>query len=100
MASQLSDLFELVDCLRECALRGDWKSAGELAATLRQQTLPAGKEDLGEYLDRLKEALIVAKVSRAHSAATLVRLNAVSGFNKTRLDVAPPRQDFGESVNF
>jgi hypothetical protein len=107
MASQHSDLVDLVDCLQESARRGDWKSAGELAAILPQQTLPGNPEELGEYLRCLKQALIVAKASRAHSAASLarcnaaaVRLNAAAHFNKMRLDFTPPRQEFGESAEF
>ena len=47
---------------------------------------PSNREDLGEYLRHLKEALIVAKVSRAHAAASLVRLNAAAQFNIARKD--------------
>jgi hypothetical protein len=104
MASQLCDILA---CLRESARRGDWKSTGELAVHLRQQTLPANREDLGEYLLRLKEALIAAKVSRAHAAASLtrcntaaVRLNAAATFNNARVDIAPSRQEFGEAADF
>jgi hypothetical protein len=107
MDSPLSNILAVVACLRESVRRGDWKSAGELAATLRQPTLPANREDLGEYLLRLKEALIAAKVSRAHAAASLakfntaaIRLNAAATFNKTRVDSAPSRQEFGEAADF
>jgi hypothetical protein len=98
MASALSDILHLVDCLRESARRGDWKSAGELAAILPRQELPENLEELGEYLRCLQRALIVARVSRAHAAASLARLNAVARFNEMRLDSAPPRQEFGESA--
>jgi hypothetical protein len=100
MASQLSDVRDLVACLQESARRGDWKGAGELAAMLPQQALPGGYSELDEYLRRLKEALIVAKISRAHSAATLVRLNAAARFNNTRADFSPSRQKFGEAAVF
>jgi hypothetical protein len=107
MASPRFDIFDLVSCLQESARRGDWKSAGELAAALRQQTPPASREEIGEYLRRLKQALIVAKVSRANSAATLARyntaagrLNAAARFNTARLETAPPRQELGESADF
>jgi hypothetical protein len=43
---------------------------------------------LGEYLDLLKEALSVAKDSRAHTAASLGRLNAAARFNHARTDSA------------
>jgi hypothetical protein len=114
MASPLSDILGLVSRLQESARRGDWKSAGELLAILPRQTLPGNQEELGEYLRCLKQALIVAKVSRAHSAASLarcntaaarcstaaVRLNAAAQFNRTRLDFVPPRQEFGEPAEF
>jgi hypothetical protein len=105
MASALSDILHLLDCLRESARRGDWKSAGELVALLPRQEPPDSREELGEYLRCLRQALIVARVSRAHAAASLarintavVRLNAAARFNKTRLDIAPARQEFGESA--
>jgi hypothetical protein len=112
MASKLSDLLELVACLQASARRGDWKSAGELANSLRQQTLPGSGEEIGEYLFRLKEALVTAKVSRAHSAASLARINtaaarlkAATDFNNSRADLAradfgPARQEFGKAAEF
>src|SRR5690349_1751515 len=96
MASPLSDIVDLVTRLQESARRGDWASAGELAALLPQQRLPATPEELGEYLLCMKEALVAAKASRAHTAACLVRLNAASRFNNARSDFAPRRQEFGE----
>ena len=107
MASRLSDILDLVASLRESARRGDWKSAGELALILRQQTPPADREELGQYLLHLKEALVAAKASRAHTAASLanfntaaVRLNAAATFNRTHTDFSPPRQEFGEAADF
>jgi hypothetical protein len=97
MASKLSDLLESVASLEESAQRGDWNSAGRLAALLPQQPLPANGEELGEYLRCLSHALIAAKASRAHSAASLARINAAAGrlnaaarFNQMRSDPAPP----------
>jgi hypothetical protein len=106
MASKLSDILDFVFRLQESARHGDWDNACELAAVLPQQTLPDRQKELGEYLRHLRQALIVAKVSRAHSAATLarcntaaVRLNAAARFNQTRLGFAPPRQEFGEAAD-
>jgi hypothetical protein len=93
MASQLSDLSDHVARLGECARRGDWRGARQLALALRDLTPPAGAVESGEYLDRLREALVVAKTSRAHAAATLVRLNAAARFSRSR-------QDFGESPGY
>jgi hypothetical protein len=90
MASQLSDRFVLVAGLRESARRGDWKNAMELALALRDLTPPASAIETGQYLDRLREALVAAKTSRAHTAATLVRINAAARFSRSR-------QEFGES---
>jgi hypothetical protein len=100
MASQLSNTLHLVACFQESARRGDWQSAGELAGILQQQTPPAAYEELREYLQRMKQALIVAKASRAHAAASLVRLNAAARFNNTRMEFADPRQEFGEAADF
>ena len=71
-------------CLRESARRGDWESFAALTDSLPHQTLPATPEKLGEYLQALKEALSVAKDSRAQAAASLVRLNAAARFNRGR----------------
>jgi hypothetical protein len=78
MASQLSEILELVAGLRESVRHGDWKTAGEIAAILPKQTLPDNHDEMGEYLCGLKEALIVAKTSRAHAAASLLRLNTAA----------------------
>ncbi len=93
MASLRSDFVDVIASLRESTRRGDWKTAGELAKTMRQLTLPAGHVAQGEYLQLLKEALIAAKVSRARLATSLVRLNAVARFNNAR-------QEFGVPADF
>ncbi len=95
MASQLSDLFAIVADLRECVRRGDWKNAFEAATALRDRTPPACAIETGRYLDRLRDALVAAKASRTHLAATLVRLNAAARFGRSRA-IAHPRQEFGE----
>jgi hypothetical protein len=99
MDSQHSELFAIVGSLQECARRGDWKSAFEAARALRDSTPPASAAETGQYLDRLRDALVVAKASRTHLAATLVRLNAAARFSRTRASVhpLPSRQKFGES---
>lgn len=90
MASPHSELLAIVETLQECARRGDWKNAFDAAAALRDRTPPATASETGEYLDRLRAALIAAKASRTHLAATLVRVNAAARF-------AERRQDFAES---
>jgi hypothetical protein len=106
MAFKLSELLETVASLQESARFGDWKSACRLAALLPQQDLPTSREELGEYLRCLKQALIAAKVSRAHSAASLARVNSAAGrlnaaahFNNIRSGPARPRQEFGEAAD-
>jgi hypothetical protein len=99
MDSPRSDVFDIVACLREAAARGDWNRVASLTAALTQQTLPADPEKLGDYLHVLKEALSVAKDSRAHGAASLGRLNAAARFNGARIDTASPRQNFGEAAD-
>jgi hypothetical protein len=97
MASQPCDLFALISELRESARRGDWRNAFELAIALRDHTPPANTIADGEYLERLRGTLEVAKASRAQTAATLVRLRAAAGFNRFR--GGEGRQDFGESAD-
>jgi ABC-type nitrate/sulfonate/bicarbonate transport system substrate-binding protein len=88
MDSPHSDIFHILVCLRESARRGDWEGVACLAAALPQKTLPANPEELGAHLRALKDALSVAKDSRAHAAASLGRLNAAARFNHARSDSA------------
>jgi uncharacterized protein (DUF2236 family) len=91
---------DLIAGIQESARRGDWENAGKLAAILQRQALPTSREELGEYLYCMNQALIVAKASRAHAAATLVRLNAAARFNNARVDFDRRRQEFGEAADF
>jgi hypothetical protein len=100
MASQLSDTLDIVARLRESARRGDWESAAALATSLPRQAPPEGRDDVGEYLRLLKEALAVAKASRTHAAASLARLKAAATFNHARLDLASERQNIGDTADF
>jgi hypothetical protein len=96
MDSQLSSALAIVGCFQESARRGDWNNAREMAGILQRQTPPESYLELGEYLDCLKQALVVAKAARAHAAASLVRLSAAAMFNQTRADFVVPRHEFGE----
>jgi hypothetical protein len=87
MDSQLSNALEIVGRLRESARRGDWKNAADIATTLPQQSLPDSADGVGEYLRNLKDTLTIARVSRAHTAASLVRLKAAARFNHARCDL-------------
>ncbi len=86
MACQPSDEAGRLGRLRESARQGDWKNTAELTERLLQETLPIRREELGEYLRGLTEALIAAKASRADAAASLARLKAAESFNNTVLD--------------
>lgn len=100
MDSALSKARSAIECLKEAARRGDWRNACEMATHLRGQALPVTREELAAYLKSLKEALIVAKASRAQAAASLVRLNAAAGFHRGVLNRTRGRQNFGESTDF
>jgi hypothetical protein len=99
MDSPRFDIFDTVARLRESARRGDWDGAASLTASLPQQAREVDPAELGEYLHALKEALLVAKGSRAHAAASLGRLNAAARFNRARIDPDWPRQNFGEAAD-
>jgi hypothetical protein len=86
-----------LDCLRESARRGDWRNALLLAEKLSRQTPPTDPRELGNYLLRLTETVIVARASRANAAATLARLRAAASFNRSALASAPGRQNPGNS---
>jgi hypothetical protein len=107
MVSQLSDpgggaspVFTLLGSLQKCARGGDWQGAQDLAEILPVQKLPATIEGLRDYLRCLQETLILARASRAHTAASLVRLNAAAGFHRAAVGHPSRRQEFGESAEF
>jgi hypothetical protein len=94
MDSKLSDT---LDSLRESARRGDWRNALLLAEHLSRMAPPTDPKELGEHLTRLRETVIVAKASRANSAATLVRLRAAASFSRAAQASPPGRQNPGNS---
>jgi hypothetical protein len=100
MVSQLSDALERVALIRESARRGDWQSAADLTALLPREAARASCDELGEYLQRLQEAVAVARASRAHAAASLLRLQAVGKFNRARLGFPSERQNPDDPADF
>jgi hypothetical protein len=100
MASQLSDALERVALIRESANRGDWQGATDLTALLPREPVAASREELGEYLRCLQEAVTVAKASRAHAASSLLRLQAVARFNRARLEFPSDRQNSDDPADF
>jgi DTW domain-containing protein YfiP len=82
MDSPFSEAKRTVADLREAARRGDWNTANVLAVMLSQQRDQEDREALAEYILDLKDALSVARASRAHAAASLARLNAAAGFHR------------------
>jgi len=67
------------DCLMR--LRG---SAQSIAFGLAQCALPPETRALGAYLDALRQTLILARASRANSAASLARVRAAARFQTHR----------------
>ncbi|HWF07559.1 MAG TPA: hypothetical protein VG297_03790 [Bryobacteraceae bacterium] len=90
----------VLESIRGCARRGDWQNAQALVETLPQQTLPRTIEGLAAHLRDLQDTLIVARTARAHLAESLIRLQAVAGFNRTRAVQSAPRQEFGEMAEY
>jgi hypothetical protein len=85
--------FEGIDLLmrfRESARRGDWMSAAEFADALSSGIPPADREQLGIYLGRMREALMVAKASRADLSVALARINAAAGFSTNAAPAPAP----------
>lgn len=64
----------------EAARAGDWGRVASLLETLARSAPPAEPEALAEYLDSLREALIAARISRAHLATRLHRIRAAASF--------------------
>lgn len=69
-----------------------------MARDLAQCPLPFNAQELGVYLEALKQTLILARASRAHVAASLTRVRAASRFQSNPQLVAAERQDFGDSA--
>ena len=99
MASRLCDTAPLIAGIEESTRRGDWLNAGALTTLLKQMPVPENRDELGEYLRCLEQALIAAKTSRAHSAATLMRLNAAARFHCMSAEFSPHRQKFAETTD-
>jgi len=99
MDSRHSDNLRLIDALRDSARSEDWERVAQLATTLCQNPAPVNPQEAAEYLDRLRPALVVARVSRAHTKAFLQRLNAAAAFQKPS-DPLFPSQDFSKSPDF
>jgi hypothetical protein len=85
-----------VASLQEAVRKGDWTRAEQLAAALSQTPVPMGATALGEYLDNLRETVVVAKVSRSHIVATLNRLRAAARFNATGTSLPGTCHDFAD----
>jgi hypothetical protein len=96
---RLSEILDSVAQLKEAARRGDWKGAGELTAALRHREVPTDHEELGIYLRHLKETLITAKVSRAHTAASLAKFNAAAARLNAAASFHRARQEFAETAD-
>ena len=95
--SEPANTTDLLAAVEESARRGDWKIADALAAKLARFPVPTAAAELGLYLDCLQKALITARASRAHSIASLRKVNAAASFSHTRLAAACDRQNFVDS---
>ncbi len=70
-----------------------------MALGLAQCALPPETRELGAYLDALRQTLILARASRANSAASLARVRAASRFQTHRsfyADGTGVRQEFAD----
>jgi hypothetical protein len=66
--------------LRESIQSGNWQAASVIADGLAGCTIPRGRKELAEYLDALKQSVILAKSSRSVIAASLSRVRAAARF--------------------
>jgi hypothetical protein len=85
--------------VRDAIRGGNWTRAESVARGLAQCAIPRQQDELGEYLDALKQTLILAKASRSNAAASLARVRAASRFQANCPFVAPVRQDFADSAD-
>jgi hypothetical protein len=96
-----SDAPDVLIQLRNAIRRGDWGAAQSIALGLAQCALPPETRELGAYLDSLKQTLILARASRANSAASLARVRAAARFQTHRSFLAAgagDRQDFADAA--
>jgi hypothetical protein len=104
MASPLSEALGAVARIEEAARRGDWRTARELADSLAPPSFGVldgstreNTAQLARYLERLKEAVVTAKSSRAQAAASLRRVQAAAAFCHARVAGAGDRQKIAAS---
>jgi len=100
MASQRSESIDVLTRLRESVASGDWTQAESMAAQIRHYPVPATREQIGQYLDELKQTLIACKIRRANSKAALARLRAAAGFQSSIDETSSKRQNSAVSTGF
>lgn len=100
MDFQPSDALNSLALLRESVRRDDWAKAQSIAAGIPRHRLPSTPEGLSEYLTNLNETLVMAKVSRANTMASLVRVKAAARFHATAEQTPCGRQNSAVSTHF
>jgi hypothetical protein len=91
------DAPDVLTQLRNAIRGGDWGAAQSIALGLARCALPPETRELGAYLDALRQTLLLARASRANSAASLARVRAAARFQTHRSFIAGDdcdRQDF------
>ncbi|HYA18895.1 MAG TPA: hypothetical protein VEF06_15585 [Bryobacteraceae bacterium] len=83
--------------LLEAIHQGDWQRASRLVDVLAATAPPSDLEQLRDYLENLREALIAARASRSHLTLKLNRIRAAAKFLAAGKS-AGPRQNFADSA--
>jgi hypothetical protein len=100
MDSQLSEPRGALACMRQSISHGDWNRVEEIAAGIRQHTIPTTPEGLAAYLKDLQETLLAVKVCRANLKVSRARLNAAAGFGAAAVETPQARHNYAVSPAF
>jgi hypothetical protein len=92
MDSQRSNALTHLRRLGDSIRADDWRTAEGLGLNFSHCEVPTGQPEMAEYLEALKQTLILARASRSVAAATLSRVRAAARFQSAAAD----RQDFAD----
>ena len=90
--SRLADIRHFIRC-------GNWDAADSIAGSLTQVPVPGTPAGLKNYLDDLRQTIILAKASRSVAAASLARVRAAATFQSRESPLPSERQDFVDPAN-
>lgn len=83
---------DTLGCLEKHIRQGDWIAVARLTTLIAGIPLPVTADGLAEYISRLRQALVAARVARAGLTVSLWRVRAADRFSRSRAQQS--RQEF------